>query len=307
MANQTVVSAAAIWQALFDTLTGNTNQMDFTQSGSCFFVDGNAGLDTNDGLSWDTAFVTLNRAIRASNADIAARPKGWASRNKIYVKGDAIDEDLTVAPSKVDIIGVGSCDAQPMARLLGTQAFTSAGAVRFFNFEFWNDSADANFTFTTCDGIEFHNCKFSAYGTGATPATHALRWVGATGSDVVIENCIFRPMNTGSKYSTAAISLEQTTLNGCVIRNNIIDGTIGINIDSTNVRQTYIDNNLIVATTFPIDDESDLVIVTKNRMITAGDGTTLETVLDTNLALSAGNVLTSSNGCVEVPEFTTYA
>ena len=59
MANQTVVSAAAIWQALFDTLTSEGTELDFTKTGKVFFVDANAGSDSNDGSCWDKSFLTM--------------------------------------------------------------------------------------------------------------------------------------------------------------------------------------------------------------------------------------------------------
>ena len=297
MADQTVVSAAAIINAFFETLIGGGDStLDFVKQGNIYYVEANVGSDNNDGSDWEHAFKTLKYAITVSNASIALNT-GWASRNTIFVKGDACDEDLTNGATKCDIVGVGSCDAQPMARILGTHAFTGGASLmgmRFFNFEFWNDSADANFTFTTCDGIEFHNCKFSAYGTGATPATYALVWDGATGSDVVIEDCIFRPMNTGSKYSIAAILLDQVTCNGLVIRNNIIDGVVGIDIDSVNLRQGYIDNNLIRSTGMAINDASSAAVVTNNRFITDVDSTTLTDCVVINVNLACDNKVTGT-------------
>jgi len=269
--------------------------------GEVYYVENNAGSDGNDGSCWDKAFKTLAHAITVSNANIAAGPSGWASRNTIFCKGDAITENLTTGATKCDIIGVGSCDAQPMARLTGTHAFTGGSTLmgmRFFNLEFWNDSADSNFTFTTCDGIEFHNCKFTAY----AGSTYGVSWVGATGSDIVIENCIFRPTNTGTRFATAAILLDQTTCNGFVCRNNIIEGAVGIDIDSTTLRQGYIDNNIIVATTYVIDDASQTVIVTNNQMIT--DETTDVTpqeVCSVNIKLAANNTVSGATKSCEMP------
>lgn len=268
MANQTVVSAAAIWQAFFDKLTETGTELDFIKQGEVYFVECNAGNDDYDGHDWEHAFKTLGQAIKVSNASISNSPvgygRGWAARNKIYIKGDACDEDLSTGPQKCDVIGVGSCDAQPMARILGTQAFTSLGGCRFFNIEFWDDGASYNLTFTTCDGIEFHNCKF----TCKSNSLGAIRFLGATGSEIVIEDCIFRPDADGNPFDTAAISLEQTTCNGCVIRNNVIEGDVGINIDCTNVRQAYVDRNTIVAVVGKaIDDASSKFYITNNTWI----------------------------------------
>ena len=51
-----------------------------------YYVEGNAGDDDNDGLTWETAFKTLAVALAASHADIASGSTGWASRNVIYLK-----------------------------------------------------------------------------------------------------------------------------------------------------------------------------------------------------------------------------
>jgi len=55
--------------------------------GTVYYVEGNAGLDTQDGLSWDKAFKTLAVALAASHANIArADERGYAARNTIFVK-----------------------------------------------------------------------------------------------------------------------------------------------------------------------------------------------------------------------------
>jgi len=287
---------------LYDYLSQMENFY-LTNQGQVYFVECNAGSDSNSGADWDHAFKTLAFAIGVSNTNIAAGSSGWASRNTIFLKGDACDEDLATGATKCDIVGCGSCDAQPRARILGTHAFTGSSAMmamRFFNIEFWNDSADANLTFTTSDGIAFHNCVFTAGGG----STYAIAWVGATGNDITIENCIFRPKSDGTKFATAAILLDQVTCNGLVIRNNIIDGTVGIDIDCTNLRQAYIDNNVIRATGFVIDDESELAVVTNNKMITAGANSSETDVIQIGTGLAAGNILTGSTDTQNYPILT---
>jgi len=292
MANQTVVSAAAIWQALFDTLTGNTNQMDFTQSGSCFFVDGNAGLDTNDGLSWDTAFVTLNRAIRASNADIAARPKGWASRNKIYVKGDKITEDLTVAPSKCDVIGVGTCDAENKTHICGCHTFTQSGTIMsmgWYNLTFSNDASTAIMTVADCAGLYFGNCDFVA----RADSIHAIHITGTNGHDLKIDNCNIINDESNDPFDTAGILIATTTTFwNLEIKNSYIEGDIGLKIDTTNLYNGRLDNCVLKAVTLPLDDDSDDLVWTNNKFISAADATTPDNVVDANVGLGAGNYLT---------------
>jgi len=58
-------------------------------AGQVYYVEANDGNDTTgDGSSWNKAFKTLTVAFVASNANIASGSTGWASRNKIYYKGD---------------------------------------------------------------------------------------------------------------------------------------------------------------------------------------------------------------------------
>ena len=274
--------------------------------GEVYFVEANAGYDGNDGKSWNKAFKTLAKAITVSNANIAAGSSGWAARNTILIKGDAVAEDLTVPPVKCDVIGCGSCNEQNKTRIIGEHAWTGSGTLMssgFYNLDFYNDDASAIFTVATPAGLYFGDCTFSADASSVS----AILLTGATGHNVRIENCWIRNDAQNGKFATAAISITCTGFHHLLIKDCQIEGVIGINIDTTNMYNAIITGCTIKATTFPIDDESSDVVVTNNRMITAGDGTTLETVLDTNLALSVGNTLTSSNGCVEVPAFTTYA
>ena len=286
---------------LFDVLTQLQN-LGFGNQGEVYFVENNAGSDGNDGSSWDKAFKTLAKAITVSNAAIAANSKGWASRNTIFIKGDACEVDLTTGATKCDIIGVGSCDAEPRARIIGEHAFTGSSTqmgMRFFNLEFVNDDTSALFTVTTPYGIEWHNCWF----TEGADCTHAIVTDGATGTRVVIEGCVFRPRNTGTKFATAAIDISTVLTYGLEIRNNIIDGTIGIDIDTAagSIHQAYIDNNVIIATGMVIDDESEDCIVTNNRMMSAGDNSTETTVIQIGTALAAGNILTGTDSTQNYP------
>jgi len=268
--------------------------------GTVYYVEGNAGNDNNDGLSWDKAFKTLATALAASHANIAANSRGWAARNTIYIKGDTLDEDLTKLAQKTDIIGVGSCDDQPRARITGTHIIPDGDTVsymgcRFFNVEFVDDGATSNITMTNQPGIEFHNCRFTcqAAGTLAITATSCHR--------LVINQCEFLPMTDGTYFATAAIKIAGTTIYGLQIKDSFIVGAIGIDCDSTNVFSNLIKGNIIIATTLGIDDESDDLVIVDNKIISAADQATLGNVLDYNAALGANNIVTGSTGTVAAP------
>jgi len=153
------------------------------QDGINYYVDVNAGIDTNDGLSWGTAFKTYAKAVTASNATIVASTKGtgrgWAARNTIFYKGDnkeADAETIITLPNKCDVIGVGSYDHRPMPMMIGNHVI-GAGAymgTRFFNMGFMSPAAGgAIFTVpTTTSGLAFYGCHFDGRSTVA--ATYAI-------------------------------------------------------------------------------------------------------------------------------------
>ena len=143
--------------------------------GKVYYVEGNVGLDTQDGLSWDKAKKTLASAITASNASIAnADEKGYASRNTIFVKGDRLDEDLVIFPNKCDVIGVGSCDAYIGAGIIGNHAPVNAAnyGTRFINVNFFPDANGDIITIaSTSSGVQFINCVgIGVWGTKTAPS-----------------------------------------------------------------------------------------------------------------------------------------
>ena len=105
-------------------------------TGKVIYVDGNRAAN-GDGTSWENAYNVLASALADSHADIAvSSQRGWADRNKRYVKGDALTEDLTALAQKTDVIGVGSYDANKQPGLIGNHvigAINYAGC-RFINF-----------------------------------------------------------------------------------------------------------------------------------------------------------------------------
>ena len=158
-----------------------------------FFVAGNWGVDTNDGSSWDKAFLTLAAAITANNADVAADKYGWATRNRIYLSADVTTETLVAFPNKCDVIGVGSYDANEMPGITGNHAPVNAGnyGTRFFNI-FFHGAAVAGPIITlasTSSGIQFIECVFDAPVSGTTNTRAIL----ATASPFLkVIGCTFR-------------------------------------------------------------------------------------------------------------------
>ena len=93
--------------------------------GTAFYVDGNAGLDTNNGLSWKTAVKTVAAGIALVDNDIAVT-NHWDRRNILFINGGSYTESLTRFPEKTDIIGVGNTDFLSKAKLIGVQVPATA-------------------------------------------------------------------------------------------------------------------------------------------------------------------------------------
>lgn len=263
-----------------------------TQGGTVYYVDGNDGNDSYGGLSWDSPFKTVAYALARSHSNMGQRSR-WAKRNLIYCAGDAFDEDLTALAQKTDIVGVGSYNNKPMPGLTGTHAITTTtyGGCRFFNFEFSDDGATANWTMTG-GGYEFHNCVFRQ-GTGVK-GTHGI--TGTVPHDVKIIGCQFLPDVYDDPFDTAAIAFTTAGYN-CQIRDNIIHGDIGIAISNSGTfLHCVIDNNWIRSAAVTIDDDSDDWFVTNNTLISeAAAAAGYAQIIDINAARAANNWLVGSN------------
>jgi len=261
--------------------------------GKVYYVEGNAGLDTNNGSSWEKAFKTLTKALAVSHANIAAGKWGWAARNTIYCKGDALTENLVLLADKTDVIGVGSCNANPYCRLTGNHVVPShAMGCHFYNMEFWS-AGGIIFKSTSNGGLEFHNCRFVANAA----ETIGLQLVKP--DYVKVEGCKFLPKwNTGVMFSTAAIDITVGDATECEIVDNLIYGAVGIAIYNSTFYACSLKNNTIYATTLCIDENSDDWLVVNNRWVSAA---AVASSFDCEVPKMCGNVATGSDKTVNVP------
>jgi hypothetical protein len=262
--------------------------------GTTYYVDGNAGADTNDGLSWENAFKTLATACTASHANIAAGSTGWASRNRIYIKGDDLTEDLVALPQKTDIIGCGSRNGFKMACITGNHVpINTTVGTRFINCMFMGDASGGDiFTLASSNSfLEYWGCRFSATSTAA--ATGAI--LPTAVQFLRVENCIFE-----GAFSDAVIEIGAGAARGLKIRNNFIQGAnAGIEIASSATCTPeigIIENNIIRTTGICIDDDSDKFITCNNRLYSgAAKGSSGDGIIDANATLSSGNRINGSN------------
>lgn len=262
------------------------------QCGNTYFVAGNHGADTNDGSSWDKAFKTLAVALAASHANIALNKYGWAARNRIFISGDSFTEDLTAGAQKTDIIGVGSCDHHPMARIIGNHVWGSTNymGMRFINVAFKSPAGGGIIMDvpTTQSGIALLGCYLDARST--TPATTGVR---VTASELfTMQGC-----RLVGPFSTAAISIGAGSSNGLLIDDNDIEsGAIGILVNSSATcanQQGIISRNRLLCQTLIIDENSDKFAVIGNRGYTAANAGA--TTYDLNLRMASDNQFTSGN------------
>ena len=270
-----------------------------TGVGREFFVAGNWGVDTNDGSSWDKAFLTFAAAVTANNADVAADKYGWATRNRIYISADTTTETLVALPNKCDVIGVGSYDANLMPGITGNHVPVNAGnyGTRFYNIHF-KGAAAAGPIFTlasTSSGTCFEECMFDAPVTGTTN-TMAIQTTAVP--FVQILNCKFR-----GPFSSKVIYVAAGEAGGLrIIGNEITDGAddgIVIKSDATFSWGGIIDRNLVQVADLTIDENSDLVIVTRNICI-SGENVGAASY-DFSLTLSSLNYITGADKTSIIP------
>ena len=237
-------------------------------SGSTYFVDNNSGSDSsNDGLSWETAYKTLAKAIAVSNIDIARGSDRWARRNTIYYCADTETATLVAFPNKCDVIGCGSYDANKQPGITGNHAPVNAGnyGTRFINVWFKAPVvASPIITLaSTSGGIEFHNCTFDGVvGTVTTAIT------ATAATFLKIKNCKFK-----GGFATANVSIGTGAMVECDIEDNEMIGSAGdgivIHSGTTVAYGGIIARNFISATTVCINDASSKLNVYNNRCITA--------------------------------------
>jgi hypothetical protein len=257
-----------------------------------FYVDGNVTA-TGSG-SPDHPFATLAEAIAASDAAITSSTKRWwARRNKIFVVGDALSENLVKFPTKCDVIGCGSYDGYTKAGLSGRHLPVGESyGTRFFNMHFKAVAhASPIITLTNAaSGFTTIGCTFD--GTLGTMTSAIL----ATASPFLnVIDCDF--MGT---FVTSYLSFGTGQAGGARILNNRMLGTAAKGIvcaaDMTASWMPLIDGNVLKATGLTIDDDSDLFFVTNNRLMTTANIGTTTDGYDFNLALACGNILTGLNG-----------
>jgi hypothetical protein len=258
-----------------------------------YFVDGNRSA-SGDGLSWGGSYKTLAAAITASNASIALTAnRWWARRNRIFVVGDSITENLAAIPQKCDVIGLGSCDAYPMASIKGNHApLTEMFGCRFYNVRFIPATAAVIWTLiANNNGIKFIGCQ----GVGSQDAITATSFISTTATELLdVIDCDIDGAFSGDIIAIGAGNASGLKIIGNNIRGGANDGIVidaGATYTSVN-GLPIIKKNTIQVAGCTIRDAPDNAIVTDNDLISAAANGTAS--LDINKRYAARNWCTDA-------------
>lgn len=264
---------------------------------SVFYVDGNV-VSSGNGLGWLSAFKTLTEGLAAAQAyQSTSGNRAWAHRPTVYVCGDALTEDIVLTAEKTDVIGVGSSNSHDMVEIIGNHVpvTNNTWGMRWYHCQFQEADTGAMWTLQAQEsGWKFIDCIFSNRNTNAT---HGILWTAAYNLEVI--DCIFDSVNG---FTTGAIVIGAGTSDKVLIRNNLIQGSKGVIVDSSYTQvagNVIIDNNVFKCLTMCIDDDSDKAIVTRNIMVS--EATIGANMYDFNVALAAGNIATGSDNTLDVP------
>ena len=279
-------------------LAAGAGTLGLKSGGTVYYVDGNKSTAGTGTGGWDNAFNTLSAAMAASHANIAVSSRrAWATRNTIYVRADAITEDIVILAQKTDIIGVGSDDAFEKALIIGTWIIPDTvnyQGCHIYNMKFYDDGAGgALMDIDTQSGLEFHGCVFNANATDTiglqVEECHNLKVIG----------CEFSDQGTNGGFTASAIKVVNDTdavWNYRITGNYVRSDDIGLDFDETDSEGCVVSDNYFDTAGLWIDDEGDDILVIKNIAITAVDTGTTTAGYDFNLAKAAGNIQTGSGG-----------
>ena len=289
-----------------DIFRGNLSvsggMLDYNPSGGKdYYVDGNDGQSGRTGFGWDNSLDTLSEAISLSHAWIASVARGWAARNRIFVKGDDIEEDLDLLAQKTDIIGVGSSDNHPMGCIRGNHVpVNSAMGCRFINMRFRPAASEDLFILksTTGSGIEFLGCQFDAkYSTFTAPSA-----IDATAQQYMkIIGCKFVSAFTGDVIDLGAGRMDALRICDNVIMGGANDGIIVTGtLTTVQGRNGLIARNIIQVAAVTINDGADSVLYSvDNRLISAAAyGATSHVI---TAGYGSGNIVTGNDNTHNIP------
>jgi len=268
-----------------------------------YFVDLNVSA-TGDG-SIASPFSTLAEAIAASDISIALTAnRWWARRNRIFLMADVTTENLVKFPTKCDVIGVGSYDANDKPGLSGRHLpVGEAYGTRFFNIHFKALAhASPIITLTSAaSGIKFIGCTFD--GTIGT-MTSAILSTASPFLEVIDNDFVgtfvvsYITFGAGEAGRTKIMSNRML---GTTAKGIVAPGTV------TASWMPLIQDNTIMATGKPIEDAAGVFFVVNNRLMTDINIGTTTDGYSFDLSQACGNILTGLNGVAATVPFAVIA
>lgn len=171
-----------------------------------------AGSDTNDGRTWDTALASITEAIRRSNALINWSASPWAPNTEIHIAPGSYDENLTSMPYGGALIGHGDAfdaDGERGVRIKPSSgaaiACTSIINCRMENLNIQVSDASKILEATNFNNNQVIHCSFQ----GPPEATTALCGMSLKISVAnLIRDCQFYYMDCGIDWITGATSVR---------------------------------------------------------------------------------------------------
>lgn len=272
--------------------------------GQDYYVDGNRA-SAGAGGSWDDALTTIAAAITLSNASIGSTPnRWWARRNRIFVCGDTLTENLVRFPTKCDVIGCGTYNGNKKAGITGRHVPVSESyGTRWFNIHFQAIAhASPIHTLTNAaSGVGFYGCDFD--GTAGT-MTSAILSTAMPGLEIV--DCDFY-----GTFVTSYVTFGAGEAGRARILNNRMLGTAAKGIVAPGTTSAswmpLIQGNTIMATGKPIEDAASVFFVVNNRLMTDINIATTTDGYSFDLSSACGNILTGLNGVAATIPFAVIA
>lgn len=196
-----------------------------------YWVDADTGSDTNNGLSPERAFASVEAAITANNT---AHALDGDPQRTMYIHSKTYTENLTAFPKNCTVIGIGG-----KVRLQGYHSTGAAQNSHWHNIQFRSSENDTPIITiaSASHGIEFHECVFDST---ATISECILFATNSYVSDSVIEKCRIGYDSSAPKSPDIAIHFAGIhAQRGKVVDNQIYSTGIGIQIDVTMISNNF--------------------------------------------------------------------
>ncbi|MGA2488787.1 MAG: hypothetical protein ABSF99_01175 [Anaerolineales bacterium] len=237
-----------------------------------YYVDNVTGNDTTgDGLTWDSAYAQVTKAITAWETFRLAQTNVYA-RGAIFIRGTGVTYNyLTALPNYCDVIGVG---ADPRGNGAGIVVIGSDGAyngatgvggttdmrgTNWYNIQFVSGNA-SNYAFYApiAYRCRFENCTFGTTANGAAGPLAGLYI--AAGSGTVIKNCS-TVANKGECVSGLKIGddggVSTKNFSQCLVEDCVwVGSTNGVLANAYLCDQTDFRHNSIYGASYGIRDTS---------------------------------------------------